>query len=392
MTIAEQRLDFWKAPLDKEIDLDWIGAYEYDLSQDRIATDPADRRDRSRLLVLKPDGGLTHEHFENLGDHLRPGDLLVFNNTRVVPARLEVFKDTGGQVELFALHPGEDGACADWTTPVDGTLRLTCMTRSSKPLRPGMVLGDQGRPQLPALTLESAGGGEALVRIPWDGSPLEFLEAFGEMPLPPYIVKQRGISGSPKQKEEDKLRYQTVYASVAGAVAAPTAGLHFTRELLADLDEGGVKRAELTLTVGPGTFRPVRHDRLSDHPMHREEYFIPAQLKEAIESTRQKNGRVIAVGTTSARALEAEARRDDPFAPGWKSTDIFLRPGESFRICDGLITNFHLPCSTLLALVAAFAGYEEMRKLYNAAVAGDYRFYSYGDASLLLRPAHGGAS
>lgn len=387
MSTRKRDEQIWAIDNDDEFDLDAADAYEYALDEAKIAAVPAKRRDDARLLVYRgADESIEHRRFGNLLDELREGDLLVFNNTRVVPARVEVFKETGGRVELFVLAPAELTRPQEWKTAAREDLVFECMTRSSKPLRKGAILADPKRPDLPPIEIVTAESGRATVRIKWQRSALEFLEEFGVVPLPPYIVRRREESGARSVQKEDVERYQTVYASTPGAVAAPTAGLHFTRELLDNLDDHGVRRAEVTLTVGPGTFRPVRHDRLSEHEMHSEDYFIPEDLSDAIADCRRRGGRVIAVGTTSARALEAEARRDNPFVPGWRSTDLFLKPGRSFRICDGLITNFHLPRSTLLALVACFVGYDGMRRIYEAALHEGYRFYSYGDSSLLFRP------
>ncbi len=384
MTSSEKDNDLWRLN-GEEIDLDDLDAYDYELDEALIADEPAARRDGSKLLVY--DGleqTIEHERFHRLGAYLRAGDLLVFNDTQVVPARLTVYKETGGRVELFVLQPGEDTTPGAWTDEPSQGLVFHCMTRSSKPVRTGMVLADRDRPQLPAAQVVAAEPGRAKVRFDWQGSPLEFLQAFGEVPLPPYIVKKRERAGSPVVRELDLKRYQTVYAASPGAVAAPTAGLHFTDPLLSELDAMGVERACVTLTVGPGTFQPVRSSKLSEHDMHCEEYFASPELGAAIDACRKRGGRVIAVGTTSVRALESEARREDPFSGAWRSTNLFLRPGVPIEICDGLITNFHLPRSTLLALVAAMAGYRAMRSIYEEAAAAGYRFYSYGDSSLIL--------
>ncbi len=376
---------FWKLAAD-EADPHTVDAYDYQLDEHRIAADPAQRRDRSRLLVYRGDDRtIEHSRFDRLDEYLRADDLLVFNDTRVVPARLQVFKQTGGRVELFVTALSGPSAQRGWQAPGGGVIRFECMTRSSRPLREGMELSDPDRPSLPTITVEQVGAGRAIVRVRWDETPLQFLRRFGAVPLPPYIVNRRTEEGRQPVDPEDEHRYQTVYADKPGAVAAPTAGLHFTPELLKRLDERGIDRARLTLTVGPGTFRPVRDDRLEDHDMHSEQYTIPDALAEAIDTCRSAGGRVIAVGTTSARAMEAEARRDNPFEPGTRSTDLFLRPGVDIRVCDGLVTNFHLPRSTLLALVTAFVGYENVRRIYDEAIRSDYRFYSYGDASLLFR-------
>lgn len=380
-----EKTSIWSVDAD-EADPDALTTYDYELDDERIAADPADRRDASKLLVHRVGGdGLIHDRFENIGAHLDAGDLLVFNDTQVVPARVRVQKETGGRVELFVLRPHLGGAPSAWRTEDGGQVYFECMSRSSNPVRPGMILGDPQREQMPAIEITDVSSGRVTARIDWSGSPLQFLEAFGEVPLPPYIVQRRKRRGSAAVQPDDVRRYQTVYASTPGAVAAPTAGLHFTTPLLAALEERGIRRTALTLTVGPGTFAPVRRDQLSEHDMHSEEYFVPDELGESIARCRRRNGRVIAVGTTSARALEAEARRGEPFVPGWRSTDLFLRPGNPFRLVDGLVTNFHLPRSTLLALVAAFVGLPTMRQIYETAVAEDYRFYSYGDATLLFR-------
>ncbi len=381
----------WAVPLDEAVP-EAVDAYDYGLHDSRIATEPAENRDDSRLLVYhgRPEGRIEHTRFGEIERYLDDRDLLVFNDTQVVPARLQVFKETGGRVELFVLQALDQDLPKGWLSAAGESLVFRCMTRSSKPLRPEMVLSDPERGEMPSFVVEQASGGRATVRVRWKGTLLQLLQRFGEVPLPPYIIKQRREMGKPALCDADEQRYQTVYAATPGAVAAPTAGLHFTNGLLKRLDDRGVQRAHLTLTVGPGTFAPVRRQRLSEHEMHRESYYIDEQLGEAIGECRRRGGRIIAVGTTSARALEAAARCDDPFAPGWRSTDLFLRPGVPFEVCDGLVTNFHLPRSTLLALVAGLAGYEGMRRIYEAAVDGDYRFYSYGDANLIFAATRDG--
>lgn len=385
MTNQSEQSSIWSADAGRA-DPNDVEAYDYQLDEDRIAADPADRRDRSRLLVYPADReDIEHTRFDRIGEFLEAGDVLVFNDTRVVPARMNVFKQTGGRVELFVTELAGDAEPDEWRATGGPTVSFRCMTRASNPVRPGMILGDPDRVELPEIEVRDVDSGRAVVEVDWQGSALEFLEEFGEVPLPPYIVDRRKDEGRAAVEGHDRHRYQTVYAQRPGAVAAPTAGLHFTDELLEQLEAGGVELTRVTLTVGPGTFQPVRDDRLTDHDMHSEDYFIPASLGETIDNCRRRNGRTVAVGTTSARALESEARRSTPFEPGWRSTDLFLRPGVPFQLCDGLITNFHLPRSTLLALVAAFTGYDRMRRLYEAAVRNDYRFYSYGDANLLLR-------
>ncbi|RAL23656.1 tRNA preQ1(34) S-adenosylmethionine ribosyltransferase-isomerase QueA [Lujinxingia litoralis] len=381
--ITDQGDDIWTHQTDT-IDLNSVHAYDYALPPELIAATPAPRREEARLLVSRRgEKDIEHTRFKHLTEHLRAGDLLIFNDTRVVPARLEAFKDTGGRVELFVLDVEEPSEQERWTRPATGLLRLRCMTRSSKALRPGMVLTVTRGSDTWPVTLSEAGGGRALVELSWEANALAFLERFGRIPLPPYI-EQRRREADDAIEVDDAVRYQTVLASEPGAVAAPTAGLHFSEELLARLEAMGVGRATLTLTVGAGTFKPVTSERLEDHPMHAEAYRIPEGLRERIAACKAAGGRVIAVGTTSARALEAEARRETPLSPGWRETSIFIRPGDSFQMCDGLITNFHLPRSTLLALVATFVGYPTLRRIYSQAVARGYRFYSYGDSSLLL--------
>lgn len=364
-------------------DLDAVTAYDYDLPEGLIAAHPAPLREGSRLLVADRERGtLLDGVFTDLENHLRPGDLLVFNDTQVVPGRILTVKATGGRVELLVtdvLSPEGDDR---WQAQARGSLRLECMTRSSKRLREGMRLTSLAGEIV--FTVVACEPGEGIVEVEWAGTAMELLERCGRMPLPPYIVQRRVELGDEEVHGEDEERYQTVYARRPGAIAAPTAGLHFSEALLTELEAMGVRRAYVTLTVGPGTFKPVKTERLSEHPMHSEEYLIDAHLQEAIAEARAVGGRVIAVGTTSMRALEAEARRDRPFEPGLRQTDIFLKPGGEFKVCEGLITNFHLPRSTLLALVAAFVGYPFMREIYSHAIDKGYRFYSYGDASLLL--------
>lgn len=379
-------------------DLDRVDAYDYELPEQLIAAHPSTRRSGSRLLVAeRATASLEHRQFDDLLAYLRPNDLLVFNNTRVIPARVMTHKSTGGAVELLILDvvdlaqsqlaaPPADAPTPDhtrWTRPAGSTLAFRCMTRSSRPLRPGMELSADQADVAPFVVRDYAAG-HALVEIDWDASAVDLLELTGQMPLPPYIVKRRKVLGEAERAtDDDHKRYQTVYADKPGAVAAPTAGLHFSDALFKKIDALGVRRAFVTLQVGAGTFKPVSAERLSEHEMHSEEYEISAQLAAAIAQTREAGGRVIAVGTTSARALEAESRRPTPFKPGVRRTDIFLFPGEPFKVCDALITNFHLPRSTLLALVAAFAGYDFMREIYRNAVAEKYRFYSYGDSMFI---------
>ena len=360
--------------------------YDYDLPEELVAAHPADQRDESRLLVARRSTHtIEHRHFGDITDVLESGDLLVFNDTRVSQARMHARKETGGAVELLVLDVLSPEGPARWTEPPDGPLVLRCMTRSSRPLRPDMPLQLEEGETPPDIVVREWEAGRAEIELDWNGSASELMETFGEMPLPPYILRRREELGEPTEPTgEDAERYQTVYAAKPGAVAAPTAGLHFTDELLDELERRGVRRAFVTLRVGPGTFRPVSSDRLSEHEMHSEEYEITDELREAIEKTRELDRRIVAVGTTSTRALEAEARRQTPFEPGRRSTDLFLKPGSDFRVVDALITNFHLPKSTLLALVAGFAGYDFMREVYERALEEQYRFYSYGDSMIIL--------
>lgn len=366
------------------MNLDDIQAYDYELPDELIAAHPAARRGGSRLMILRPgEDRIEHEGFGALFEELRPGDLLVFNDAQVVPGRVFARKlGTGGKVELLVLGVHDpSGAPASWTDGAAG-VRFRAMCKANKPPRAGQVLELEGTDD--TLTVLEWEAGHATLELASDASsPLEWLERHGELPLPPYIVKRRDELGEDAHSEEDATRYQTVYARKPGAVAAPTAGLHFSEEALEELEARGVRRASVTLYVGPGTFQPVRAATLSGHEMHSERYEIGEELVSELERARAAGGRVVAVGTTSMRALEAEARREHPFTPGERATDIFLKPGSGPRFCDGLVTNFHLPRSTLLALVASMAGHALMTRAYEAAVERGYRFYSYGDAMFI---------
>ncbi len=360
------------------MDYDLTSAYDYDLPAELIADSPSLKRSDSRLMVGDPDGP-QHHSFADLADLLSPNDLLVFNDTRVVAARVHAHKSTGGAVELFVIDVCEPQGADRWSAVTD-VLVLRCMTRSSKRLRPHQQLMAGGR----VLEIRSHAEGIAVVTVQTGGCSAEALLAeIGEIPLPPYIVRRRADLGAAAVAPQDRDRYQTIYARRPGAVAAPTAGLHFDADLMRKLAERGVSSTTLTLEVGPGTFRPVTAESLSEHPMHSERYVIPATLGPAIEETRRAGGRVVAVGTTSVRTLECEGRREVPFEPGERSTDLFIKPGFEFRVIDAMITNFHLPRSTLLALVFAFGGPDLVRGMYATAVQESYRFYSYGDAMLL---------
>jgi S-adenosylmethionine:tRNA ribosyltransferase-isomerase len=356
-----------------------VADYQYDLPAELIAQRPADRRDASRLLAVgappAPPPALRDLHFADLAELLPDGAVLVVNDARVIPARLRARKPTGGAVELLLLEP------ADLARP-DGP--WIAMARSHKPLRAGaeLLLSDlTGQPAGPIARVASdrGEGGTVLVELdaasPDPEPPLALLERLGDVPLPPYIERAAGADPA------DRERYQTVYASAPGAVAAPTAGLHFTPELLSRLAARGVERAPLTLHVGLGTFAPVRGDDLCAHRLHRERYDIPPETARLVSSGRP----VVAVGTTSVRALEAAARGPRDVAAGPGATDLFIRPGFRFQVVDHLVTNFHLPGSTLLVLVCAFAGRERVLAAYRHAVAARYRFYSYGDAMFLHR-------
>ena len=340
-----------------------IDAYDYELPVDRIAQRPAQRRDHSRLLVHERHGGVTtHTRFDALADHLSAGDLLVVNNTRVIPARIHARRATGAAVEILLLHPLEDGQVR-WEALVKPSARVrngedVWPLRGGDPLRVGDTLP----------------GGHRQVSLP----PGLDLEDVGELPLPPYIRRPEGTVS------DDSERYQTVYAAHDGAVAAPTAGLHFTELGLQRARERGIGTAEVTLHVGVGTFEPIRCAHLDDHAMHGERYRVAPSTAAAIEETRRQGGRVVAVGTTVVRTLETWDREGRPADGRWRVSHQFIRPGHDFTAIDAMLTNFHLPRSTLLALVSAWAGRERVLRLYEEALEAGYRFYSYGDAMLLL--------
>lgn len=336
-----------------------LSDFDYLLPEHLIAQFPPAERGASRLLVLPAAAAAPQDsQFSCLPDWLRAGDLLVLNDTRVIKARLFGQKASGGQLEALVER-------------VIGEHEALLQLRASKSPKAGSEICFAGRWQAQVLGRQ----GE-FFHLRFVDPVLAVLEAAGELPLPPYI--------SHKPDGADAERYQTIYAREAGAVAAPTAGLHFTDAMLADLQEKGVGNVRLTLHVGAGTFQPVRVEQLEAHRMHHERYSIPAETISAIRSTRAAGGRIIAVGTTSLRALESACRHGDFTEPSG-DTDIFITPGFPFQVVDGLITNFHLPKSTLMMLVSAFAGYERIRSAYAHAVAQEYRFFSYGDAMLLER-------
>ena len=334
----------------------------YDLPEELIAQDPLEDRTASRLLVLNREtGDIEHKIFSDVVDYLNEGDCLVINNTRVIPARLIGEKEgTGGKVEVLLLKRRANDV---WET----------LVKPGKKLRPGarVTFGD-GR--LKAEILEIAEEGNRLVRFYYEGIFEEILDSLGEMPLPPYIT----------HKLEDKEMYQTVYAKYDGSAAAPTAGLHFTKELLSKIEEKGIKIASITLHVGLGTFRPVKVDDVNNHHMHTEWYEVNAEAADIINETKRNGGRVICVGTTSCRTIESVADEKGYMKAKTGETDIFIYPGYKFKVMDGLITNFHLPESTLVMLVSAFAGKENVLAAYETAVKERYRFFSFGDAMILI--------
>ena len=334
----------------------------FDLPPEQIAQEPAEPRDAARLMVLgRQDGHIEHRVFHDLPDLLHAGDLLVVNNSKVLPARLIGSKDTGAVCELLLLHQVKGD---EWE----------CLSKPGKRLKEGAVI-HFGDGSLTARILQTLPDGNKRVEFSYDTATLyEKLDQFGRMPLPPYITKQL----------EDQSQYQTVYAKELGSAAAPTAGLHFTPELLDTLQKMGVGVTQVTLHVGLGTFRPVKEDDILDHVMHSEWYSVSEENAEAIRRTKANGGRVIAVGTTSCRTLEAVAEKYGEIRACCGDTDIFLYPGKPFRCIDGLITNFHLPESTLIMLVAGFCGYENTMHAYKVAVEEKYRFFSFGDAMLIL--------
>ena len=336
--------------------------FYYDLPEELIAQDPLEDRTASRLLVLdRKTGAVKHKIFSDVIDYLNKGDCLVINNTRVIPARLIGEKEgTGGKVEVLLLKRRANDV---WET----------LVKPGKKLKPGarVIFGD-GR--LKAEILEIAEEGNRLVRFYYEGIFEEILDSLGEMPLPPYIT----------HKLEDKEMYQTVYAKYDGSAAAPTAGLHFTKELLSKIEEKGIKIASITLHVGLGTFRPVKVDDVNNHHMHTEWYEVNAEAADIINETKRNGGRVICVGTTSCRTIESVADDNGYMKAKTGETDIFIYPGYKFKVMDGLITNFHLPESTLVMLVSAFAGKENVLAAYETAVKERYRFFSFGDAMLII--------
>jgi len=336
--------------------------FNYELPEELIAQTPLERRDASRLLCLnRAAGELRHRHFYQLPQLLQKGDLLVMNDSRVLPARLYGTKVPTGAAMQFLLLERKDRDV--WEV----------LVKPGRRAQPGTVFSF-GEGLLQAEVLEALPGGNRLARFSCQGDFYNVLEQIGQLPLPHYITREL----------QDKERYQTVYSREIGSAAAPTAGLHFTPELLGQLREKGIDTAFVTLHVGLGTFRPVKAEEVREHRMHAEHYALSEETAEKIRATKASGGRVIGVGTTSCRTLESVAGKYGEIRPDEGYTDIFVYPGYRFRVLDGLITNFHLPQSTLIMLVAAFAGYDRTMEAYREAVAEKYRFYSFGDAMLIL--------
>ena len=337
-----------------------ISDFDYDLPEERIAQTPLEPRDSARLMVLHPkEHTIEHRHFYELGDFLRSGDVLVFNDTRVIPARLiGARSQTGGKVEVFLLRQIDKD---QWEV----------LVKPGKKARVGSVI--QFSDELSCEIIADTDFGGRIVRFIYHGIFEEILDRLGSMPLPPYI----------HEKLEDRERYQTIYSRVKGSAAAPTAGLHFTKNLMERLHEQGIQFGFITLHVGLGTFRPVHVDVIEDHVMHREFYSVPTETAELIQRAKLEGRRVVAVGTTSIRTLEASAANTGHVEAGSGWTDIFIYPGYEFKVVDAVITNFHLPKSTLIMLISAFAGRTFTLEAYRTAVEEQYRFFSFGDAMFI---------
>ena len=335
--------------------------FYFDLPQELIAQDPLEDRSASRLLVLnKHTGRVTHRHFRDIKEYLKPGDCLVINDTKVIPARLfGIKKDTGAKIEVLLLKRRENDI---WET----------LVKPGKKAKPGTEL-EFGDGRLTATVVDVVEEGNRLIQFHYEGIFEEILDELGQMPLPPYITHQL----------QDKNRYQTVYAKHEGSAAAPTAGLHFTKELLDEIEAMGVKIAHVTLHVGLGTFRPVKVDNVLDHHMHSEFYMVEESEAKKVNDTKAAGGRDICVGTTSCRTIESAAGADGTLKAGSGWTEIFIYPGYQFKILDCLITNFHLPESTLVMLVSALAGRESVLEAYQQAIKERYRFFSFGDAMFI---------
>lgn len=335
--------------------------FYFDLPEELIAQTPIEKRDESRLMLLDRRSGKTEDHtFKELPEFLNPGDCLVLNDSRVIPARLFGRRATGGAVEIVLLR---DRGVHIWE----------CLTRPGRKTHTGTAL-EFGEGELRGTVVDEIEGGNRLIRFDYEGIFLEVLERLGRMPLPPYIHEEL----------QDAERYQTVYSRVSGSAAAPTAGLHFTKELLGRIAARGVNICFVTLHVGLGTFRPVKAENIEDHQMHAEYCEIPPETAQTVNEMRSKGGRIIAVGTTSCRTLESRAAPDGHLEPYAGFTNCFIYPGYTFRCIDGLITNFHLPESTLIMLVSALAGREHVLQAYQEAIEKRYRFFSFGDAMAIL--------
>lgn len=340
-----------------------LADFDYELPKELIAQHPPPQRGQSRLLVIPKAGGpLQHRMFTDLPEYLEPGDCLVLNDTKVIPARLIGQRVTGGRVELLLLRQISD---REWEALAKPARRLRLHER--------LIFGEELIAEIVAVGSE----GRRIVRLDYEGDFWAVLERVGQMPLPPYIRRK-------KPEQLDRERYQTVYASVPGAVAAPTAGLHFTPKLIQEIERKGVKIARLTLHVGLGTFRPIQTENIEKHHMHAEYYSVSANAAAIINETRAQQGRIVAVGTTVVRTLETVVDAQGQIRPGFGMTDLYITPGFVFRATDALITNFHLPRSSLLVLVAAFVGRERILEAYQEAIQKGYRFYSYGDATLII--------
>jgi S-adenosylmethionine:tRNA ribosyltransferase-isomerase len=349
-----------------------LADYDFELPPESIAQDPSPERDGSRLLVLNRGSGKSeHLFFQEIEKYFEPGDVLVVNDTRVVPVKLVGRKETGGRVECLILnYPAGDPQGA-WEGP--------CLLRGGRKFNPGerLAFGEGVEGEI----LPVQPNGNRRVRFRFKGTFRACLEACGQVPLPPYIRRKEP---SPEQQQRDRQRYQTVYAAHPGAVAAPTAGLHFTSRLLARIENRGVLLAPVTLHVGYGTFAPVKSEDPTQHRMHPETYRLPEETVRIIREQKQAGKRIWAVGTTSVRVLEYVAGRYGELRPSAGECDLFIRPGFDFKVVDRLITNFHLPKTTLILLVSAFAGRENILRVYREAVELGYRFYSYGDAMLII--------
>lgn len=355
-----------------------LEAYDFSLPDENIAQKPADKRDNSRLLVINRDKSKVEDkHFSNIVDYISPGDLLIVNDTKVFPARLTGKKKTGGKVEIFLLEYPVIDLSPEPATELQVATAPVLIKSSKRPKVDSIIyLNDK----LYCSILEQLDGGKAIVALHYskENDLALLLDECGQVPLPPYIARKEGST------EEDKTRYQTVYANQPGAVAAPTAGLHFTEELLSDLQQKGITTTSITLHVGYGTFAPVREKNIKAHTIHEEYISVSHEVVEEINATKERGGKVWAVGTTTVRALEFAAKETGSIVPteGW--CNLYILPGYEFKVIDHLITNFHLPKSSLLFLVSALCGREKLLQYYDDAIENGYRFYSYGDAMVII--------